>query len=192
MLTTLERVKDLLRIPQEDTTRDLLLEAAARAASDLIESYCRRSFELKAYTDRVDGSGTPYLVLKNYPIKAVSALKYRDAAEDINSIEVLTDKGLLFRRSGWVRGDLLYTVTYEAGYVLRTDAEAGTLPEALEFAVALFAQQMLKQQQQAGIESKRVGDISVTYQNEFNSKNGTPQLPSFVRSLIDPYRGRWL
>lgn len=44
MLTTLETVKKQLDIPPEDTSEDEKLERMIRAASDAIETYCRRNF----------------------------------------------------------------------------------------------------------------------------------------------------
>lgn len=44
MLTTLETVKKQLDIPPEDTSEDEKLERMIRAATDGIETYCRRNF----------------------------------------------------------------------------------------------------------------------------------------------------
>src|SRR5690606_39985938 len=44
MLTTVERVKKQLNIPDDDTTEDERIEWQIKAASDAIETYCRRIF----------------------------------------------------------------------------------------------------------------------------------------------------
>lgn len=44
MLTTVEMVKKQLNIPDEDTTQDEHIERMIKAASDAIETYCRRDF----------------------------------------------------------------------------------------------------------------------------------------------------
>lgn len=183
MLTTIEKAKSMLGIPADDDSAEGQLTLYLAAATSAIETYCRRSFRLQEYNDRKhDGTSGRYLLLQGYPILQVS--KVQIDGVDIMDYEIVSDKGMLFRKDGWCAADRQITLTYTAGYVLPGDATADnpqTLPEALELACILFCQTLMRT---PGVTSERVGDLAVTYANEGDG------LPSAVKSLVIPHKRR--
>ncbi|WP_339321379.1 phage gp6-like head-tail connector protein [Paenibacillus sp. FSL W8-0194] len=180
MLTTLDRLKGILG-PQADVWGDDMLTLQIASASSTIENYCKRHFKKQRYSERVSGhSNSKYLNLRNYPIYSVELPSDWD-------FEVLDD-GRLFRAEGWPQGEHNIQVSYIGGYVLPGDAteeEPRTLPEPLELACLLLAQQGLRD---PSIRSERVGDISITYADA--GEDG--RLPGAVEALISPFVGRWV
>ncbi|MCY7484428.1 phage gp6-like head-tail connector protein [Paenibacillus alvei] len=173
MLTTIERIE---KIGMFADASDLLLYIMA--ASQAIENYCKRSFKRQTYTEVLDGAGSPYLVLSNYPVYSGKA--YLDGKEiDLSP----NDDGMLFLPDGWPKGIRNITVTYDAGYVLPGDPNR-TLPEAVEVACIFAVQGLI--QNPTGIKSERVGDISVTF------GDGDNMLSPTVKALLTPYVGRWV
>ena len=55
--------------------QDTLLGTVVTAVSEAIERYCRRTFATASYTERIDGSGTPSIFVKNAPITAIASIK---------------------------------------------------------------------------------------------------------------------
>ncbi|MDQ0169176.1 phage head-tail connector protein [Paenibacillus tundrae] len=178
MLSTLQRAKGMMSIPLDDTSQDLYLLSALAAASEWIERECNRSFEYKTYQQTLDGSGTQFLRLRNFPIHAVSELSIHDKDQPTDSFKIESEHGMLFKRSGWPCGARLIDVEYLAGYILPSDeidAPASTLPQKYELACVLLAQTLMREQ---GVTSERVGNISVTYKDEGRG------LPGAVKALI--------
>ncbi|ALA41358.1 hypothetical protein ABE82_07430 [Paenibacillus peoriae] len=184
MLTTIAKVKGQLGIPIEDTSEDNNLNMYIMAASQAIESFCRRSFKKQTYTEVLDGSGSSFLVLRNFPVFSGVATMDKDQF----AVEANED-GILFLPKGWNTGQRSITVRYEAGYVLPGDDSADnprTLPEAVEVACIFVVQGMLQNPTAIGVKSERVGDVSVTY-------GDTDALfSSTVQALLSPYVGRWV
>lgn len=178
MLTTLQRAKSYLSIPLDDTSQDFTLLTALGAASEWIERECNRSFEYKTYRQTLDGPGTKFLRLRNFPVHSVSLLNLNGKDRLSDPFTVESENGMLFKRSGWPCGERIIEVEYLAGYILPSDAEdepAPTLPQKYEWACVLLAQTLMREQ---GVTSERVGDISVTYKDEGRS------LPGAVKALI--------
>lgn len=177
MLASLNKTKPFLGVDLDDTSQDLEIILALKAASAAIERETNRSYEHKPYRQTLDGSGTQFLRLRNFPVHSVSMLKVEGKEQDSGSFVIESENGMLFRRSGWPCGSRLIDVEYLAGYILPSD-EAGapeaTLPENIQLACIMFAQMLLRS---PGVKSERVGDISVTYDD---SKG----LPDVVKALI--------
>ncbi|MUG24764.1 hypothetical protein GNQ08_20560 [Paenibacillus macerans] len=176
MLTTLKRAKKLMGIPVDDTSEDFYITTALAAASNIIEREAKRSFEYKNYTQTIDGPGTQFLRLRNYPVHSVSKLNVCGADWMDKEFKIESENGMLFYRSGWPCGPRAIEVEYLAGYILPSDdpdAPKATLPENIELACVLFAQMLLND---PNVKSERVGDISVTYENA--------DMPAAVKSLI--------
>lgn len=178
MLTTLRRAKGMLSIPLDDISQDFTLLTALGAASEWIERECNRSFEYKTYQQTLDGPGTQFLRLRNFPIHSVSKLSIHDKEQQTDSFKIESENGMLFKRSGWPCESRIIDVEYLAGYILPSDetgAPASTLPQKYELACVLLAQTLMREQ---GITSEKVGNISVTYKDEGRS------LPGAVKALI--------
>ncbi|AYB36801.1 phage gp6-like head-tail connector protein [Brevibacillus laterosporus] len=181
MLTTLVKAKKLMGIPAENETRDVEIFAFLSASSTAIENYCRRSFGLHEYkSQKYDGGRSKYLLLKNFPVHSVSRVQIHKM--EIKDYEIIDDKGMLFRTTGWQAKEREISISYIAGYVLPADGTEEnpcTLPEPLELACILYCQTLMRT---PGVSTERVGDISVSYTNEGEN------IPFAVKSLINPYR----
>lgn len=176
MLTTLKRAKKLLGIAEDDVSEDFYLTAALAAASNIIEQGAKRSFEYRSYSEVIDGSGTPFLRLRNYPVHSVSKLMVCGSDWIGKEFAIESENGMLFYRPCWPCGARLVEAEYTAGYILPSDdpdAPEATLPENIELACILFAQILLRD---PSVKSERVGDISVTY--------GDTEMPPVVKSLM--------
>ena len=73
-LTTLADVKEYLDIETGDTRHDQLLARLITAASRQIEIYCRRSFDIRACTETLDGNASDILFLANTPLVSVASV----------------------------------------------------------------------------------------------------------------------
>lgn len=178
MLATLKTAKQFMGVPDDDKSQDPLILAALKAASAAIEREANRSFEYKQYRQTLDGSGTQFLRLRNFPIQSVSMLKMKGVEQAADSFVIESENGMLFRRSGWPCGARIIEVEYMAGYILPSDeagAEPVTLPENISLACILYAQMLMRT---PGVASERVGDISVTYRDDGND------LPMAIKALI--------
>lgn len=180
MLTTLDRFKKHLGV--EDDSQDDMYTMYILAASQAIENYCRRSFKRQVYSEVVEGSGSPFLILRNFPVYSGTAFLPDNRVVELKPSE----DGMMFSVDRWPVEIRSVNVTYEAGYVLPIDATdelPRTLPEAVEVACLFLSQNMMESS--ADVKSERVGNISVTY-----GDNGMFSMT--VQSLLSPYVGRWV
>lgn len=148
LLTTLDRLKDELGIPQTDTSDDdVLYDTLVRASSAIVRTTGRTFLGVATYQETLAGSGSQLLALSNVPVLAVTeVLADQDAlptlVDDRDDGYAIEDAqaGALYRPSGWTRGSgarrwgqesygsryilpltsgtLRYSVTYSAGYLL--------------------------------------------------------------------------
>lgn len=179
MLTTLNRAKPFLGIPLEVVEHDMTLELALSASSVAIERECNRELGMKVSKQIIDGSGTKFLRLRNFPIHSVSMLKDKGTIVGLDEFSIEAESGMLFRRSGWTHGARTIEVEYLSGYILPNDTEdatEATLPRNYELACILYAQTLM---QTPGVSSERVGDISVNY-----TALASGDLPAAVAALI--------
>lgn len=194
-LTILSTCKTHLGIATDVSTHDSIIEQLINAASDAIESYCNRKFKSQEHTETYDGNGSEYLVLRHYPISAVSAVSENgsDLSADDEDYEILTDEGILYREVGWSEDARNIDVTYTAGYVLPQDADEetpATLPEALSVACIMYVKAVYNDL--AFKDNERLGDYSVKYNKQFTDNSGKPvPVPPVVAALVAPYKGRW-
>ncbi|TCZ76173.1 phage gp6-like head-tail connector protein [Paenibacillus albiflavus] len=180
MLTTLEKVKKVLSV--EDDSQDGTLTLQILAASQAVENHCKRSFRRQTYIE-IHSGGWNYISLRNYPVIEITSIK--NGNEPVNGYQILSD-GMVYRDK-WPSGAHNLTVTYEAGYVLPSEATTDnprTLPEAVELACIFLVQHFVNTP--VGVKSERVGDISVSY-SDYEG-----ELPAVVISLLNPYVGRWV
>jgi hypothetical protein len=75
-LITLARAKQNIQAIT-DSSQDTLLQTLITACSDAVEKYCRRRFVSTAFDELYDGTGDRRLLLRQYPIQSVQAVRYR-------------------------------------------------------------------------------------------------------------------
>ena len=74
-LTTKALAKEFLKIPVEVTEDDDLIDRLINTAGAFVENYCRRKFEVQAYTEyHSNALGQKVLTLKQYPINSITSI----------------------------------------------------------------------------------------------------------------------
>lgn len=170
-LTSLDAAKAYAKIPADDTSMDALFEALINAASTAIDGYCRRNLKEQVYTDlEFDGSGSRNLLLGQYPISTISAVKIDDVLVDATEYKVRKEIGTLVRLNFcWPEGIMNLKVSFTAGY---TD-----VPADLELACKHLVLFYYKTD---------IADFSRTFGEGFVMR--PEAFPVQVRAILDPYR----
>lgn len=134
-LTTLASVKSIAGIASSDTSQDAFLELLINSASLEIAGFCDRTFGRADYTENIAATNRQALLLRQWPIVAVSSLTNNGLAYTLNTDYRLDDpdkaQGIVWRAQGWepkylVGGltddalgkDRTIAITYTAGYYL--------------------------------------------------------------------------
>jgi len=104
-LVTLAEVKEHLEIIKTD--QDSYLATLIERVTGYVEASTRRKLKSRAYTDQLyDGSGTPELRLKEWPVTAVAAISFLDSqtattwtAQSLTyyTIDKATERTIVFR-----------------------------------------------------------------------------------------------
>jgi hypothetical protein len=75
-LIDIERAKRAVQAVT-DSSQDPLLGVLVAAYSDAVVKHCKRDFSLRTYDELYDGNGDRRLLLRQYPIQSVQAVRYR-------------------------------------------------------------------------------------------------------------------
>jgi hypothetical protein len=161
-MATLETVKQLLNIPDDDHAADARLITLINAASAYIQAQTGRRFELRTYTQRYQAPGQQELVLEEYPIRHVLWVKDcgADKTIDPDSYDAvkLGDIGVVWMDEGWpprwhrrglandpIFNSMYLRVSYTAGYVMPNDVTQST-PEdwILPYDLQMLAWEMIQ------------------------------------------------
>jgi hypothetical protein len=73
LITLARAYQDLQGVSNQDS----LLGTLVTAVSDAVEKYCRRRFVTASYDELYDGGGDRRLLLRQYPVQSVQAVRYR-------------------------------------------------------------------------------------------------------------------
>jgi len=131
-MITLFDIKSYLKIDQNGTEYNSILESCINSARSRIENYCNRNFQYKIYTEYQDGNGLNTLYVNGYPVKSVTTLQYYDTTDytykDIidgsgdtisNALAIKNDKLVLRRSYSFPLNELEpdnIKIVYTAGY----------------------------------------------------------------------------
>jgi hypothetical protein len=169
MLITKEKVIEYLQLEAPEESKITLITDLIKRATKVIQTYCRRDFLVKSYTEELDGEGLANLYLRQSPILSVESVNINDQLD--TSFKIRHSMGVLTRTQGfWPKGILNIQVSYRAGFE--------TIPEDIEQACILFVAFYYKT------------DIA-DFTNVFTEGGGfvRPEaFPGRVRALLDPYR----
>jgi uncharacterized phiE125 gp8 family phage protein len=179
-IIALTDLKGYLNITTDD--EDASLDPIVRAANATVERECDRTFKTTAYADEVyDGNNSDQLVLRNYPVTLLSAVKYGltspfstvDAADYVFSSE-----GIITLINGGIFDKIprYWRITYTAGY---SDTN---MPSDLKWAVAEIGAFLYKMKiaGRIGITSKTAGgQVVESYLQNF---------PAHVGDVLSRYK----
>jgi len=160
---------------------NLLLEELINSVTDFMERYCGRRFYKTTYTALlVDGNGTAYLFLDNYPIISVATIHSysvftADVLYDSNYYKIYASEGYIYRALRWPYGQKNIKITYDAGY----DFAVGIPPE-LEYICNSMVKMRFNNEGKSGIKSEKMGGYSVTYSEE--------SMPQDIRVKLNQWR----
>lgn len=125
-LTTREAVKAYLGMT--GSTDDTFIDSAIDRVSARIDGHCRRYFVKRTYTSEYyDGTDSPYLLLRNWPIVSVASVIEDGLTLTVTTdYELIADEGQIFYVEGhWSKSEPRnIKVTYDAGYVFPSVATA--------------------------------------------------------------------
>ncbi len=175
-LTRLENVKGYLGV--STTADDDLFEMLIRAASDFIRSYLGRDITLENYIERLNGMGTNRMVMKNYPITAITSLTIDGtnipAAADSRHAGYLFDADMIYLVGfRFNRGFQNVVVNYTAGYI--------SVPAAVEQACIDLAALKYKEKERIGIQSKTLATETVVYKLWDLTESSKNMLGQYIR-----------
>lgn len=199
--TTLARAKSFLEISGD--SKDTLLTMLINQITGFIEAYTKRNFLSQTYTnEEYDGSGTSTIVLRQFPVTAVSSVQVNtsgdssDAWQTINSINYFWDADGRIRLNNPVAGFLdqnagtflddpqKYRVSYTAGYKIDFSQEntpaSHNLPQEIEYVTLKLLSKRMNTRKGEGLSSAKVGDISMSF------RAGVEQDPE-VKEILEKY-----
>lgn len=189
-LTTLDRVKQMLGIPEDDVDqiRDNIIANMINSASAWFESQTGRKFKRATYREKYQGTSSQELCLRQYPIVEIEEIADTTDNAPIDVSQYSTEDtghiGVVWKDDGWamravpygLANDPLYSrryieVKYTAGYVLPKDAtedNPATLPSDIESVIWEMAQQQYKLMQDGAfnLSSFSISDVSWTWDKE--------------------------
>jgi len=191
-LTEVATVKEALGV--SSATFDAIIARLIDAATDAIEEHVRHTFAKQTYIETVAGSDHPLLLLTNVPIVGTPTI-ICDSSPITDFVVQDAVVGSLYRQVGWAREswigwntearritgteNLNFSVTYEAGYVMPSEANR-TLPNQIEQACIETVVAWYKgKARDKSVKSKKVGDLQIIY-TEAMARG----IPSSARALL--------
>lgn len=171
-------------------TQDATIDALIPRVSELVKTYCRRTFVdhvNDSTTETTSGGYGNTLMVKEYPILSVSSVDFSsDYGQTYTALEEYVDYAVDVENGSivciphtdeWVKYINGYQITYTAGYEV--------IPADLKLAVFDLITYYIKND--AAIHSpKAPGTNSV--QIEYITSSA---LPAHIRRILDLYKGSW-
>lgn len=179
-LCTVADVKELLGIPDSDTSKDNLIKRKINQATEMIERYTGRRFKETTYTEEeYDATNTDQLILRQRPVTAVSGFGARDTSlndsdwSDIDSdlffSSLPNNSGVIDANFGLTGHWNRYRITYTAGY--------STIPADLAEACAQLAAFLVDNGTSGtNVKSKQEGQRKIEYFDSNSAGGGSQSL----------------
>lgn len=152
--------------PKAENLEQLILDA-----SEWVEDYTRRIFEVTEVIEVVHGNGHRKLMLEHWPITEVDTIEWEDSGSgggfvDEDDYRILAEGVLEWKGAYTWRTDRVYTITYSAGY--------DPIPNVVKRATALKVVDLFSPQYQGPSDDRNV---------EFVSK-----IEVMIADLLEKYR----
>lgn len=115
-----------------------------QTASEQVEAYCERKFELQTHVEQIWGTGRNKIIVDQYPLAGVTSIVYDDNyggnwAVDANYVRFHPSGVIEWKfplNQGPWRTDRIYTITYTAGF--------DPVPAPVKHATALWATELMR------------------------------------------------
>lgn len=178
-LTTVSECKAQLDIPVAETKYDAYLERLINTASQQIERYCNRKFQVENYVEIFDGGGVDQQLLSHFPVIAVDKVCV-DSSRVFGDDTIIPASGFalvgnVLQRLGYTWGNYQQSVkvSYSAGF--------SEIPADVEDACLLLVElrYRMKQDRRLGRESQSKAGEDITF------ISGWPQE---VKDILDEYK----
>lgn len=197
------------------TADDDIMQSALNRATALIEGYVGYPLRRQVYSETLAGYGSLELQVTRTPLKSIESIYYGSELVDPTSYDIANEgAGLIYRELGWpwtagIDWDLsprvtpkseakTYTAVYEAGYCVSGSTADGWLttgeavPAELEAAAIATATFLYKgASRDPSVQSKKIGDLSITYQgggSAFGGSSPSVGLPDSVKGMLSHLR----
>lgn len=199
------------------TADDDIMQSALNRATALIEGYLGYPLRRQVYEETLAGYGSLELQVSRTPLKAIESIYYGSELVDPTSYDIANEgAGLIYRELGWpwtagIDWDLsprvtpkseskAYTAVYESGYCVNGSTADGwvttgeSVPGEIESATIAAATFLYKgASRDPTVQSKKIGDLSVTYQGGGSAGfggGGSPSigLPDSVKGMLSHLR----
>ena len=184
-LISLDDIREALGLESEEVKDDGFLISIINRASQRIETYCGRTFNVAYYTEYHDGDGGSEVLLDQYPITHVSGL-WDDVDRDFgDDYEMDADDYLIYANEGrlslyndestFCLGRQNIKVCYSGGYT--------TIPEDLKQACVDLALTSYRKQKE-----KTHGVMSRTTAGGASAMYDLREIPADVKAILDTYK----
>lgn len=198
------------------TSDDAILQSALDRATALIEGYIGYPLRRAVYEETVPAGGGNHLSVSRVPVQAIESIAFQGDVVAPTSYDIESAlAGLVYRPLGWLwtaglTWDLAphvmpnselrdFTVVYEAGYCTNGSTASGWLttgePVPLELETALISATTFVYRsatRDESVKSKKIGDLSITYQGGTVSGADGPMLsgglPDTIKGILAPWR----
>lgn len=177
-LVSLAEAKTFLKISA--SSEDSVIEDFINRASIWANDYTGRRLKSRSNSDVYDGDGSDILLLRDYPVNAVTLFQIVDEPVPLiiyEDFSLNAENGIIKTKNGRMitKGFQNVDITYTAGYT--------TAPETVKEAVLLYVGHLYRRQyadQKFGVQSETVGDRTTTY--------GSDDIIPKAKALLNPYR----
>lgn len=187
-LCQLSDVQAWLGVTAPTAPQTAILGRMITAASALVCNYCGRGpngFQAQAYTDTYDGYGKPWMLLRQWPVSAVTSIGLMDCG----TVTTITDatkftleqpipaggnqRLTLLGYYSFPRGRGNVTITYTAGYAI------------VPFDVAQATIEIVGE---AYRRKDRIGQVSTTLNQQSTVSFSQADMNASIKTMLTPYR----
>lgn len=189
-LFSLDVVKTWLGVTLTDTSKDGIIAQIADGVSQRIESACHRPFVTRSFTETYNGDGTTQLLLRHWPVVAVSSFTMKDTQDGtpvayVNGTDYDLDRAigaLRLRSIALWRGFQNIAVTYTAGWGAQ---DAASLPQDVYQAGLDYVKAVYSEWDAGAIAASSVSIGP-------NAMVIKPGLPYGIKGVLDQWKARRL
>lgn len=197
-LVSIDEAKEYLKI--ENSNADVILSHLINAVSSWVSNYLKRSLVSSEKTEYYSGDGSSELILKRYPVTAVSSV-YVDSLRQWAANSLISSSNYIIKKqqgilkawqiySNWSPGDSNIKVTYTAGYTVATDGgDSGTLPYDIRLAVKRLIDQQYRigyTNRKLDFQSESISGMNITFHEQSIGRDIKSMLDKWKKTIPSP------